>query len=122
MAMRGSRLNQRGAGGIGCLLMIGIAAAGIYAGLELGLPELRHRSFEDRLNETFTYFSRQPEKNIRDRLIFLASEFHIDLKPEQVKIQIEGDRLTIDIDYEKIADFKYKQKVLPYHIHRSGPY
>lgn len=120
--MRGSRLNQRGAGGIGCLLMIGIAAAGIYAGFQLGLPELRHRSFEDRLNETFSYFSRQPEKNIRERLIFIASEFHIDLKPEQVKIQIEGDRLTIDIDYEKVADLKFQQKVLPYHIHRSGPY
>lgn len=120
--MRGSRLNQRGAGGIGCLLMIAIAAAGIYAGLQLALPDLRHRSFEDRLSETFSYFSRQPEKNIRDRIIFIAGEFHIDLKPEQVKIQIEGDRLTIDIDYEKVADLKYKQKILPYHIHRSGPY
>ena len=120
--MRGSRLNQRGAGAIGCLLMIAIAAAGIYAGLELGLPELRHRSFEDRLTETFPYFSRQPEKNIRDRIVFIASEFHIELKPEQVKIQVEGDRLTIDIDYEKVADLKFQQKVLPYHIHRSGPY
>jgi hypothetical protein len=120
--MRGSRLNQRGAGGIGCLFIIAIAAAVIYAGLQLGLPDLRHRSFEDRLSETFSYFSRQPEKNIRDRIIFIASEFHIDLKPEQVKIQIEGDRLTIDIDYEKVADLKFQQKILPYHIHRSGPY
>jgi len=120
--MRGSRLNQRGAGGIGCLLIIAIAAAGIYAGVQLGLPDLRHRSFEERLNETFSYFSRQPEKNIRDRIIFIASEFHIDLKPEQVQVTIEGDRLTLDIEYEKVADLKVQQKVLRYRVHRSGPY
>jgi hypothetical protein len=120
--MRAARLDQRGAGGIGCLLTIGVAAAVIYAGLQLGLPDLRHRSFEDRLNETFTYFSRQPEKNIRDRLIQIAAEFHIDLKPEMVKVQIEGDRLTIDIAYEKVADLKIQKKILSYRVHRSGPY
>jgi hypothetical protein len=120
--MRGSRLNQRGAGGIGCLLLMAVAGAAIYAGLELGLPQLRHRSFEDRLNESYTFFSRLPEKDIRTRIIHIASEFHIDLKPEMVKIQIEGDRLTIDIAYEKVADLKFQQKVLTYRIHRSGPY
>ena len=120
--MRGTRFNQRGAGGIGCLLIIGLAAAVIYAGLQLGLPDLRHRSFEERLNETFVYFSRQQEKNIRDRIIMIASEFHIDLTPEMVKVEISGDRLTIDIAYEKVADLKIRKKVLRYRVHRSGPY
>ncbi|HEY5999665.1 MAG TPA: hypothetical protein VI078_10250 [bacterium] len=120
--MRRRRLDQRGAGGIGCLFIIAVAAAGIYAGLELGLPELRNRSFEDRLNESYSFFARQSDKYIRERIIQIASEFHIDLKPEQVNVVIEGDHLTIDIDYQKIADLKFEQKVLAYHIHRSGPY
>jgi hypothetical protein len=120
--MRGCTRNQRGAGGIGCLLLIALATAGIYAGLELGLPQLRHRSFEDRLNENFSFFSHQPEKNIRDRIIFIASEFHIDLTPEMVKVKIDGDRLTLDIAYEKVADLKFQKKTLPFSIHRSGPY
>lgn len=120
--MRAARLNQRGAGGIGCLFMIALAVAVIYTGLELGLPELRHRSFEDRLNESYSFFARQPEKYIRERVIQIASEFHIDLKPEMVKIRIEGDRLTIDIAYEKVADLKLQKKVLRYEVHRSGPY
>jgi hypothetical protein len=120
--MRTRRLNQRGAGGIGCLFLMAIAAAGIYAGLQLGLPELRNRSFEDRLNESYAFFQHQPEKYIRDRIIQIAQEFHIDLKPEQVKVVVDSDRLNIDIDYEKIADLKVQQKVLAYHIHRSGPY
>jgi hypothetical protein len=120
--MRASKLNQRGAGAIGCLLMIAVVASAIYAGLQFGLPELRHRSFEERLNETFGYFSRQPEETIRKRIIMIASEFNIDLKPEMVKIKIEGSRLTIDIDYEKVIDLKVQQRVVSYHSHRSGPY
>ena len=120
--MRASRLNQRGAGAIGCLFVVAVIAAVLYAGLQLGLPELRHRSFEERLNESFTYFSHLPEEGIRSRIIFIASEFHIDLKPEMVKIKIQGNQLTIDIDYEKVVDLKFREKLLSYHVHRSGPY
>jgi len=120
--MRHRIRNQAGAGGIGCLLMVALAAAAIHAGLEFGLPTLRHRSFEDRMNETFTYFSRQPEKNIRGRIIQVASEFDIELKPEQVKVQISGDHLTIEVAYDKTVDLKVWQKTLHFTIRRSGPY
>lgn len=120
--MRPWRLNQRGAGAIGCLLMAAVVGSAIYAGLQLGLPELRHRSFEERLNETYSNFSRQPEEIIRKHIIQVASEFDIDLKPEMVKIKVQDSRLIIDIDYEKVVDLKVRQKILSYHIHRSGPY
>jgi hypothetical protein len=120
--MRGRIRNQKGAGGLGCLMLVAIAAFGIYAGLQFGIPELRNTSFKDRLNETFTFFSRQSEKSIRNRIISIATDFDIELKPEQVKVLIEGDRLTIDIQYEKVADLKVWQKTLPFTIHRQGPY
>jgi len=120
--MRGRFRNQAGAGGMGCLMLFTIAACGIYAGLQFGMPQLRNTSFKDRLNETFTFFSRQSEASIRNRVIAIAGDFDIALKPEQVKIRIEGDRLTIDIEYEKVADLKVWQKTLPFQIHRTGPY
>lgn len=120
--MRSRLRNQVGAGGFGCLMLITLAACAVYAGLQFGMPKLRNTSFTDRLNETFTFFSRQPEDRIRDRLISIAGDFDIALKPEQVKVLIEGDRLTIDIRYEKVADLKLWQKPLPFHIHRTGPY
>lgn len=116
------RLNQRGAGGIGCLFICLLVGAGIYAGIQYGMPQLRHRSFEDRLNETFTYFSRQPAENIRKRLIDVATDFDITLTPGQVRVDIQGDQLTIDINYEKVVDLKVWSKTMPFRIHRSGPY
>ena len=125
--MRGLIRSQAGAGAIGCLLMVAVVAFAIHGGLELGLPKLRHNSFEDRMNETFAFFSRQPEKNIHDRIVQVASEFDIDLKPEQVKVEINADRLTIDVAYEKVVGltlggWKVWQKTLPFHLKRSGPY
>lgn len=120
--MRGRIGNQRGGGSIGCLFMIALIAGGMYAGLQFGLPQLRHNAFRDRLNETYSFFSRQSETWIRGRVIQIAEEFHIDLKPEQVKIQIRGDQLTLDITYEKVVDLKVWQKTLPFSIHRQGPF
>ncbi len=120
--MRQRIRNQRGAGGLGCLVTIAVAAAAIYAGLELGMPRLRHSSFSDRMSETMSFFSRQPEKYVRDRTMQVAAEFHIDLKPEQVKVRIENNTVTVDVAYEKFVDLKVWQTTLPFTLHRSAAY
>jgi hypothetical protein len=114
--------NRRGAGSIGCLLMLLLVGAGIYAGVQIGMPKFRHSSFTERLTEIWPYLGRQSEDIIRQRLIETAAEFDIHLRPDQVKIQIQGDRLTYEITYEKVADLKYKKKVMPFSVRRTGPY
>jgi hypothetical protein len=114
--------NERGAGNLGCLLMLVLLGGGVYAGYEIFMPQFRNNSFTDRLTETFPYFTRQSEENIRRRIIEVASDFDIALKPEQVKIKIAFDHLAVDIDYVKVADLKFWRKEMPFHITRSGPW
>jgi hypothetical protein len=73
-------------------------------------------------SEIYPYFSRQSAQSIRERIIDSAAEFDIPLKPEQVKLEIVGDHLTIDIDYVKVVDLKVWSREYPFHIHRRGPY
>jgi hypothetical protein len=120
--MPGKIRSQRGAGAIGCLLLVALLAAGIYAGFQLGLPRLRHSSFADRMNESYVHFQRQPAAAIRLQIIQIASEFDIALTPEQVKVDIVSDKMTIDVTYEKRVDLKVWQTTLPFNLHRSGPY
>ena len=120
--MPGKIRSQRGAGAIGCLLLVALLAAGIYAGFQLGLPRLRHSSFADRMNESYVHFQRQPAEAIRSQIIQIASEFDIALTPEQVKVDIVSDKMTIDVTYEKRVDLKVWQTTLPFNLHRSGPY
>ena len=118
----GRNRNQRGAGAIGCLLLVALVAAAIYAGFQFGIPKLRHSSFSDRLNETYVHFQKQPAETIRTQIIDMAADFDIALKPEQVRVAISSSKLTIDVEYEKQIDLKVWQTTLPFSIHRSGPY
>jgi len=115
--------SERGAGGIGCLFLIALIAAAGYAAFMLAMPKFRNSSFEDRLNETLPYFAKgQPAEVIRKRVVETAKEFDIDLAPEDVRVDIRGDRVTLDISYDKVVDFKYWKKTLHFSSHRSGTY
>jgi hypothetical protein len=118
----GSDRNQRGAGAIGCLLLVALVAGGLYAGFQLGLPRLRHSSFADRMSESYVQFQKQPAETIRSQIIQIAADFDIALTPEQVTVDIVSDKMTIDVRYEKQVDLKVWRTTLPFHLHRSGPY
>lgn len=113
---------QRGAGGIGCLLVILLVAAGIYGGLQIILPQLRHNSFDERIGESFVFFTGQPAESIRARIIDIAREFDIPLDRKQVKVTIDPGKVTIDIAYEKHVDLKVWEKTFRFSVQRFGPY
>jgi hypothetical protein len=114
--------NRRGAGSIGCLLMMALIAGGVYAGFQYGMPRLRYNSFSDRLNESLWNFQKQPVEDIRKRIIDMAAEFDIALTPEQVKVDVSGGKLVIDVSYEKTIDLKFQQITLPFTLHRTSSY
>jgi hypothetical protein len=111
--------NQRGAGTIGCLFMIAIVAAGMYAGFQFGIPRLRHSSFEDRVNEALGNLKQQSAADIQKQVIQFASDFDIVLTPAQVKVANSGGRLKIDVAYEKVIDLKVWQKTELFRLRRE---
>lgn len=117
----GKACNQRGAGAIGCLILLALVGGGLYAGYELGMPRLRHSSFEDRINETIYHFQRQPAEAVSKQVIQIASEFDIALTPEQVKVETgSGGSLRIDVTYQKPVDLKVWQTTLHFRLHRAS--
>ena len=112
--------SQRGAGSIGCLFLIAIVAAGMYAGSQIGLPRLRHSSFEDRITETLAGNPyRLSAAEVQKQIIQIASDFDIALTPEQVKVEAAGGVLKIDLKYEKLIDLKVWQKTVPFSLRRD---
>jgi hypothetical protein len=69
--------SQRGAGAIGCLLLMVAIGFGIYAGFQYVMPKLRHNSFSDRLNESMYHLQRQPEDFVHSEVLRMAKEFDI---------------------------------------------
>ena len=120
--MIGKVRNQRGAGAIGCLLLVAVVGCSLYAGFQLGMPKLRHSSFADRMSESYVHFQKQPAESIRAQIIQIAADFDIALTPEQVKVDIVSDKMTIDVTYEKVLDLRVWRKTLPYSLHRDVTY
>ena len=110
---------QRGAGSIGCLFLIVIVAAGMYAAFQFTLPRLRHSSFEERISESYVHLSQQSAADVQKQIIQIATDFDIELKPPQVKVDNTGHRLRIDVTYEKLIDLKFWQKTVPFRVHRD---
>ena len=111
--------NQRGAGSIGCLLLVAIVAAGMYAGFQIGMPRLRHSSFEDRVNESLGNLRQMSAADVQKQIIQIAADFDITLAPAQVKVDNTAGRLKIDVTYEKFIDLKVWQKTVPFSLHRN---
>jgi hypothetical protein len=111
--------NQRGAGSIGCLLMIAIIAASMYAGFQYGLPRLRYSSFQDRITESLGNLRQMPAADVQKQIIQFAADFDIALTPAQVKVDTSRGRLKIDVTYEKLIDLKVWQKTEVFHILRE---
>lgn len=111
--------NQRGAGAIGCLLMIAIIAAGMYTGFQFGIPRLRHSSFEDRITESLGNLKQQSAAEVQKQIIQFASDFDIALTPAQVLVDTSRGRLKIDLTYQKLIDLKVWQKTETFRILRE---
>jgi len=112
--------NQRGAGAIGCLVMIIVVSAVMYAGFQFGLPRLRHSSFEERITETL---AGNPQglsaAEAKKQIIQIASEFDIALAPAQVEVDTANSRMKIDVNYEKVIDLKFWQKTVRFSLRRD---
>ncbi len=108
--------NRRGAGTIGCLFLVVVVAAGMYAGLQIGLPRLRHSSFENRVNESLGNLRQQSAADVQKQLIQFASDFDISLTPAQVKVDVSDSRLRVDISYEKVIDLYVWRTTMPFRL------
>lgn len=110
--------NQRGSGGIGCFFIVVAAAIGIWAGIQWAVPQLRHRSFDERITEDASYYQRQTAEAVRKRIIDTAAEFDIPLSANQVQVEIDQSNIVVNVTYEKTIDIKFWQKTLTYRLNR----
>lgn len=111
--------NQRGAGSIGCLFLILLVGASLYAGFQIAIPRIRHSSFEDRVNESLSNLRQMSAADVQKQLILMAAEFDIALTPAQVKVDTSSNRLRIHIAYEKFIDLKVWQQTVPFRLDRE---
>ena len=78
---------------------------GGYIGYAFVVPFYHHNAFEQRVAEMMPYYRNQSADFIQRAVLDISNkEFDLDLKPEQVKVQVlkRDNRLIVDISYAYI--------------------
>ena len=91
-------------------LVIGIVAAAVYLVSMLVPPYFNNYRFDDWIaGESFrgSYWTGKPEAEIRQAVITKAREFDINLRPEQLRVEVEGRTTRINVNYTVRVDLPF---------------
>ncbi len=111
------RRGNRGAGKVGCLLMLLVLGGAGYSAFQLGVPYYHNASFSERVKELMPYLRGHYPKDIRQSVIKVAKDFDLDLKPEQVQVEIIRNRMLIDVRYERTVVLPYWSRTITFRPH-----
>lgn len=111
-----------GSGTLGCIISILLLLIGGYAAYQFAIPYYEHNNFESRISEMMPYYRNQTQDFIQQAVIDTSKEFGLNLKPEQVKVQVLklDNRLIIDIQYQKTVELPFYTHTITFKPHLTG--
>jgi hypothetical protein len=107
---------RRGAGNLGCLIVILILALGIYIAFGFGEAYFRAYQFKDSMRSDAEFAGTLTDEKIKSHLSALADS--LDLPPAASDVTIVRSQRTITItsDYDEVIELPFKQeRVLHFH-------
>jgi len=114
--------NARGEGKFGCIFTALLIAVAGYVAYNFVIPYYHYNAFESRMAEMVPYYRSQPEEFVHGAVMDIAKEFDLNLKPEQVRVQVLGkqNRLIIDVEYTRTVELPFYTHTLTFKPHLTG--
>ena len=115
------RLNSRGEGNTGCIFLLVIVAAAGFVGYKVAVPYFEYTNFESRVAEMMPNYRNHDAEYIQESVINISRGFDLDLKPEQVKVQVlKKDNRLIDFGYDQPVTVPFYTHTLKLKSHLTG--
>lgn len=115
-------LGSRGESTLGCAVMLALMVAGGFVAYKFIIPYYHYNAFEGGLSEMMPYYRNQSAEFIQGAVIDTARDFDLDLKPEQVKVQVlrRDNRIIVDVEYEQTVELPFYTHTLVFKPHLTG--
>jgi hypothetical protein len=107
---------RRGAGNLGCLIVILIIALGLYLAFGFGEAYFRAYQFKDSMQSDAGFAGNMPDENIKKHLAAVADS--LGLPPEAGDVTIVRSQRTINItsNYDEVVELPFKKdRVIHFH-------
>ncbi|MFL5465202.1 MAG: hypothetical protein ACJ78R_05515 [Gemmatimonadaceae bacterium] len=109
-------MNRRGAGRLGCLIMLLILAVGAYFAVGFGEAYFRYYQFKDAMGQEARFASDKTDEQIITRLSALADTLQLPPGADSISIQRSPTVITISSDYDVVVRLPFKkERVLHFH-------
>jgi len=109
-------VNRRGAGRLGCLIVLLVLAVGAYFAVDFGEAYFRFYQFKDAMGQEARFATTKTDDQITARLAALADTLQLPSGAELISIQRSPSVITISSDYDEVIKLPMKkEQVLHFH-------
>jgi len=109
-------VNRRGAGRLGCLIVLLVLAVGAYFAVDFGEAYFRFYQFKDAMGQEARFATTKTDDQITARLAALADTLQLPPGAEMISIQRSPSVITISSDYDEVIKLPMKkEQVLHFH-------
>jgi len=95
---------RRGAGRLGCLVMLLVAVAGAYFAFNVGEVYLRFYRLRDAMAQEARFADNRDDATIRSRLAAVVDSLGLPDEAAQIQIRREARRLIISTRYSELVE------------------
>ena len=109
-------VNRRGAGRLGCLIVLLVLAVAAYFAVDFGEAYFRFYQFKDAMGQEARFATTKTDDQITERLSALADSLQLPPGAELISIQRSPTVITISSDYDEVIKLPLnKERVLHFH-------
>jgi len=114
--------NARGEGKFGCIFSLFLMVVAGFVAYNFVIPYYHYNAFESRMSDMVPYYRNQPVEFIQQAVIDIGKEYDLDLKPDQVRVQVlrRQNRLIIDVEYQRAVELPFYTHTLTFKPHLTG--
>jgi hypothetical protein len=115
-------VSRTGATKFGCLVYLLVAAGALYVGIPAGETYMRYLEYRDSMRQEVRFRANLSSEKIKAHLALVADSLGLPEDAGDVDVTREGNRITVEADYDEVLKLPGFKKQIHYHPTASDTY
>lgn len=115
-------VSRRGRSSFGCLLILLLAAAVLYFGVNFGEVYWRYYEFRDAMRQEVRFAAQIPDDRMRLHLAALADSLGLPDDAAEVVVTRAGHQISVSADYIEQVDMPFIKRQIRFRPHAEGSF
>jgi hypothetical protein len=114
-------VSRRGRSSLGCLLILLVAAAALYVGINIGEAYWRFYEFQDAMRQEVRFAKQIPDDRIKLHLAALADSLGLPEGASDIAVDRSSSKISVSADYTERVQLPLFVRVIHFSPRAQGP-